>query len=86
MKTKNARKDLKCPKNIFFFFGNRGSQKGGRGVRHLGKIPKKSRFFLGRGGVGGPYLLGTLELRMRDPDRNRDQIGTLTKHNMDKLV
>ena len=28
-----------------FFFGNRGSQKGGRGgVRHLGKIPKKSRF------------------------------------------
>jgi len=27
-----------------------------------------------------------LELRMRDPDRNRDQIGTLTKHNMDKLV
>ena len=32
----------------FFFFGNRGSQKGGGGgVRHLEKIPKKSRFFLG---------------------------------------
>ena len=47
MKTKNAPKDLKCKTNhTFFFFGNRGSQKGG-GVRHLGKIPKKSRFFLG---------------------------------------
>ena len=73
-------------KPFFSSPGNRGSQKGGRGVRHLGKIPKKSRFFFLGGGVGVPYLLGTLELRMRDPDRNRDQIGTLTKHNMDKLV
>ena len=48
MKTKNAPKDLKCKINDTFFFGNRGSQKGGRGgVRHLGKIPKKYRFFGG---------------------------------------
>ena len=32
----------------YFFFGNRGSQKGGRGGGgYLGKIPKKSRLFLG---------------------------------------
>ena len=31
MKTKNAPKDLKCKINHTFFFGNRGSQKGGRG-------------------------------------------------------
>ena len=51
-------------------------------------LPNPVFFFFGGGGggVGVPYLLGTLELRMRDPDRNRDQIGTLTKHNMDKLV
>ena len=33
------------PKKTYFFFGNRGPKKGGRGVQHLGKIPKKSRFF-----------------------------------------
>ena len=44
MKTKNARKDLKCQKNNFCF-GNRGSQKGGRGLRHLGKILKKNLFW-----------------------------------------
>ena len=31
MKTKNAPQDLKCKINHTFFFGNRGSQKGGRG-------------------------------------------------------
>ena len=47
VKTKNAPKGLKCKINQTFFFENTGSQKGGRGgVRHLGKIPKKSRFFL----------------------------------------
>ena len=47
VKTKNAPNDLKCKINHTFFFGNRGSQKGerGGGVRHLGKIPKKSRLF-----------------------------------------
>ena len=39
------------PQKTYFFFGNRGSQKGGRGVQHLGKIPKKSRFFWGGGGL-----------------------------------
>ena len=44
MKTKNAPKDLKCKINHTFFFGNRGSPKGGGGgVRHLGKIPQTSR-------------------------------------------
>ena len=48
VKTKNAPKGLKCKINQTFFFENTGSQKGGRGgVRHLGKIPKKSRFFYG---------------------------------------
>ena len=57
MKTKNAPKDLKCKINHTFLFGNRGSQKGGGGVgvRHLGKIPKKSRFL---GGVASPIYLG----------------------------
>ena len=80
MKTKNAPKDLKCKINHTFFLET-GSQ-GNRGPT-FGKNSQKIPFFWG-GGV--PYLLGTLELRMRDPDRNRDQIGTLTKHNMDKLV
>ena len=75
------------PKKIYFFFGNRGSQKGGGESDIWEKFPKNPFFWGGGGlGVGVPYLLGTLELRMRDPDRNRDQIGTLTKHNMDKLV
>ena len=46
VKTKNAPKGLKCKTNQTFVFENTGSQKGGEGgVRHLGKIPKKSRFF-----------------------------------------
>ena len=49
MKTKNAPNDLKCKINHIFFLATgipkRGG--GGGGVRHLGKIPKKSRFFLG---------------------------------------
>ena len=49
MKTKNAPKDLKCKINHTFFFLETGVPKrgGGGGVRHLGKIPKKSRFFWG---------------------------------------
>ena len=31
----------------YFFFWKQGFPKGGEGVRHLGNIPKKSRFFLG---------------------------------------
>ena len=32
----------------YFFFWKQGFPKGGGGVRHLGKIPKKSRFFFGQ--------------------------------------
>ena len=54
MKTKNAPKDLKCKINHTFFFWKQGFPKGGEGggVRHLGKIPKKSCFF------GGGFPLG----------------------------
>ena len=45
VKTKNAPNDLKCKINHTFFFWKQGFPKGGEGVRHLGKIPKKSRFF-----------------------------------------
>ena len=49
MKTKNAPKDLKCKINHTFFFGNRGSQKGGRGGGSdtWEKFPKNPVFFLG---------------------------------------
>ena len=45
MKTKNAPKDLKCKINKTFFLETGVPKRGG--VRHLGKIPKKSRFFWG---------------------------------------
>ena len=50
MKTKNDPYGLKCKINPKIFFRLRGSQKGGvgGGARHLGKIPKKYRFFFGR--------------------------------------
>ena len=66
MKTKNAPKDLKRKINHTFFFGNRGSQKGG--VRHLGKIPKKSRFFF----LGASLTLGrSLDILLQHCDRFR---------------
>ena len=47
VKTKNAPNDLKCKINHTFFFGNRGSQKGGRGGGGptLGKNSQKIPFF-----------------------------------------
>ena len=66
------------PKSVTFFLEKILSVKGG-GTPLTEKIRKVVFLVF-------PYLLGTLELRMRDPDRDRDQIGTLTKHNMDKLV
>ena len=53
MKTKNAPKDLKCKINDTFFLETGVPKRGGGGVRHLGKVPKKSRFFWG----GVPYLV-----------------------------
>ena len=47
MKTKNAPKDLKCEINDTFFFGNRGSQKGGGGGPTFRKNSQKILFFLG---------------------------------------
>ena len=47
MKTKNAPKDLKCKINHTFFLETGVPKRVGGGVRHLGNIPKKSRFFLG---------------------------------------
>ena len=47
MKTKNAPKDLKCKINHTFFFGKRGSQKGGGGSDTWEKFPKNPVFFLG---------------------------------------
>ena len=46
VKTKHAPNDLKCKINLFFFW-KQGFPKGGGGggVRHLGKIPKKSLLF-----------------------------------------
>ena len=44
MKTKNAPKDLKCKVNHTFFLETEVPKRGG-GVRHFGKIPKKSCFF-----------------------------------------
>jgi len=49
MKTKNAPKDLKCKINHTFFFGNRGSQKGGGGDLTFGRNSQKIPFFLGGG-------------------------------------
>ena len=46
MKTKNAPKGLKCKINHTFFFGNRGSQKGGGPTFGEKKIPKIPSFFL----------------------------------------
>ena len=52
MKTKNAPKDLKCKINHPFFFGDRGSQKGGRSDtwEKFPKIP-----FFGGDGVPKKY-------------------------------
>ena len=47
VKTKNAPNDLKGKINHTFFFGNRGSQKGGRGGPTLGKNSQKIPFFEG---------------------------------------
>jgi len=45
MKTKNAPKDLKCKIKHTFFFGNRDSEKGGRGGPTLKKNSQKIPFF-----------------------------------------
>ena len=60
MKTKNAPKDLKCKINHTFFLETGVPKRGG--VRHLGKIPKKSRFLGGGASLNSSIFISKLLL------------------------
>ena len=73
MKTKNAAKDLKYKINHTFFFGNRGSQKGGGGGSDIWEKFPKNPVFLG----GGVSYSVKIKLPVKEFSEKKWQTGSL---------